>query len=131
MGATPFRRRRRDSPQVGELPDQEGSGSAIGSHPALPAETHGPPLCRSRPLLDGTGVVEEEPEKLADVSLPSDRVTNRHVRLDVIHVAPTILLLFHIATFGQIRHDAVRGPLGDIEGVGDVAQTQVGVVGDG
>ena len=43
----------------------------------------------------------------------------RKVVLDVVAVAATVLLLHHVAGFGEVHDDAVRGALGDVERGGD------------
>src|SRR3954454_7276266 len=49
--------------------------------------------------------------------------------LDLVAVTPAVLLLDHIAAFGQVRDDAVGRALSDVEGGGNVAKANPGVVG--
>ena len=72
--------------------------------------------------------IGEEVQDLADCPLPADRVPQRNVGLDVVAVAATVLLFDHIAGFGEVDHDGIRGPLGDIERDGQILII-VGVIG--
>ena len=71
---------------------------------------------------------DEEVEELTDGPFPGHRVIQRLMGLDVVAVPTAILLLDHIAGFGQVSHEAVRGALGDIEGSCYVPQTGVGIM---
>src|SRR5439155_22788500 len=75
----------------------------------------------------GPGLLGEDGEKVADLSLPRDRVRERKVRLDRVAVAPAVALAGEVARCLELGHDAVRGAPGVSDAPPDLAPWQDGV----
>ena len=69
-------------------------------------------------------------EELADLVVLLEGVAERAFWVEHVVIASTDLFAADVTRFLEIRHDADGGPLGDADQVGDVAQAQVGVLGD-
>src|SRR5690349_12249018 len=72
---------------------------------------------------------EQHAQHVADRSFAAHRLPKRQIGLDLVAVASAVLLLHHVAAFGEVGHDAVGRALGDVQGRGDVTQADAGVVG--
>jgi len=74
--------------------------------------------------------VDEHAQDLTDRSLARDRIPQGQVPLHLVSIPPTVLALHYVAGVGQIGDDPVRRSLGDVQFRRDVAQSDVGVMGD-
>src|SRR4051794_35484232 len=74
--------------------------------------------------------VAEELEHLPDRPLPTNRVSERQMPLDLVTVASPVLLLQDVTGVGEIGHDPVGSALGDTERSRQVPQTGPWIVGD-
>src|SRR6478736_4794533 len=72
----------------------------------------------------------EEGEDFADGGFPGAGLGQRQVSLDLVAVAPAVLVLQHVAGFSEVGDDAVGAAFGDAQTRRDVAQSRARVVGD-
>jgi hypothetical protein len=72
--------------------------------------------------------VGQQGQDFADRALMPVRFRQRQVRLDVVAIAAAVLLLDDIAGLDQVRDDAERAALGDVQAGRDVTQAHPGVV---
>src|SRR5579859_5116295 len=69
-----------------------------------------------------SGCAREQGKNFPEGLLAGNRLRKRLVRHGLVTVAAVILLLADVAGRCQVRHDAVGGPLGDVQAGRDVMQ---------
>ena len=73
----------------------------------------GIPLPRPGSAITGKHCAGEKSEDFADGRFLAGGLRQWHVGLDLVTVAAAVLVLHHIASFGEVGDDAVGAPLGD------------------
>ena len=83
------------------------------------------------PALGPAGVLElQEIEELTDFVVELRRVAHLAFAIQRVTAPAPHPLTFHVPAVDEVGDDPLHGALGDPDGLGDVAQTRVGVMGD-
>ena len=81
--------------------------------------------------LTGAGLLElEEIEELADLVIELRRVAHLALAVQRVTASAPDPLTPHVPALDEVGDDPLDGALGDPDGLGDVAQTRVRVMGD-